>query len=72
MRTVPKRCPKCDSEHLYFLGAGSQQGEERLHELFPDARIGRMDRDTVRGRHDMERLLAGCTRAKSICWWARR
>ena len=56
-RNVPKRCPKCDSEHLYYMGAGSQQGEERLQEIFPNARIGRMDRDTVRGRHDMERLL---------------
>ena len=43
---------------LYYLGAGSQQGEERLAEIFPGARIGRMDRDTVRGRHDLERLLA--------------
>ncbi len=57
-RPVPKVCPKCESEHLYFLGVGSQQGEERLQELFPTARIGRMDRDTVRGRSDMERLLA--------------
>jgi primosomal protein N' (replication factor Y) len=57
-RTVPARCPKCDSEHLYYLGAGSQQGEERLGEIFPGARIGRMDRDTVRGRGDLERLLA--------------
>jgi len=57
-RVVPTTCPKCASEHLYFLGAGSQQGEERLQELFPAARIGRMDRDTVRGRSDMERLLA--------------
>jgi len=56
-RAVPKRCPKCESEHLYYLGAGSQQGEERLQELFANARIGRMDRDTVRGRGDMERLL---------------
>jgi primosomal protein N' (replication factor Y) len=56
-RNVPKVCPKCESEHLYYLGAGSQQGEERLQEIFPNARIGRMDRDTVRGRGDMERLL---------------
>jgi primosomal protein N' (replication factor Y) len=56
-RSVPKTCPKCQSEHLFYLGAGSQQGEERLQELFPNARIGRMDRDTVRGRGDMERLL---------------
>ena len=57
-RTVPALCPKCDSEHLYYLGAGSQQGEERLTEIFPFARIGRMDRDTVRGRYDLEHLLA--------------
>jgi primosomal protein N' (replication factor Y) len=55
---VPKLCPKCNSEYLYFFGAGSQQGEEKLLELFPNARIGRMDRDTVRGRHDLERLLS--------------
>jgi primosomal protein N' (replication factor Y) (superfamily II helicase) len=58
VRKVPARCPQCDSEHLYYLGAGSEQGEERLAEIFPAARIGRMDRDTVRGRHDLERLLA--------------
>ena len=57
-RTVPAKCPKCASEHLYYLGAGSEQGEERLGEIFPGARIGRMDRDTVRGRYDLERLLA--------------
>jgi primosomal protein N' (replication factor Y) len=56
-RGVPKACPSCQSEHLYYMGAGSQQGEERLQELFPGARIGRMDRDTVRTRGDMERLL---------------
>jgi primosomal protein N' (replication factor Y) (superfamily II helicase) len=56
-RGVPSHCPKCNSEHLFFLGAGSQQGEERLQELFPNARIGRMDRDTVRTRGDMERIL---------------
>jgi primosomal protein N' (replication factor Y) len=57
-RTVPKHCPKCESEHLYFFGVGSQQGEERLQELFPHARIARMDRDTMRNHHDYERILA--------------
>jgi primosomal protein N' (replication factor Y) (superfamily II helicase) len=56
-RKVPARCPKCSSDHLYYLGAGSEQGEERLQEIFPGARIGRMDRDTVRGRFDLERML---------------
>ncbi len=57
-RGVPSHCPKCESDHLYYMGAGSQQGEEKLQELFPGARIGRMDRDTVRTRGDMERLLS--------------
>jgi primosomal protein N' (replication factor Y) len=57
-RTVPKRCPKCESEHVYFFGVGSQQGEERLQEMFPHARIARMDRDTMRSHRDYERILA--------------
>jgi len=56
-QAVPKRCPACDSEYIYFLGAGSEKVEERLHEAFPRARIGRLDRDTVRTRHDFERVL---------------
>ena len=39
-------------------GRRFKQGEERLQELFPQARIGRMDRDTIRNRFDMEHLLA--------------
>ena len=56
-RAVPKVCPGCDSEYIYFLGAGSEKVEERLHAVFPQARIGRLDRDTVRTRHDFERVL---------------
>ncbi len=55
--TVPKLCLKCGSEHLYFLGAGSEKIEEALQQSFPNARIGRLDRDTVRTRHDFERVL---------------
>lgn len=56
-RSVPRRCPQCDSEHMYFFGVGSQQGEERLQQMFPEARIGRMDRDTMRNHRDFERML---------------
>jgi primosomal protein N' (replication factor Y) len=56
-QAVPRRCPGCDSEYIYFLGAGSEKVEERLHAAFPQARIGRLDRDTVRTRHDFERVL---------------
>jgi primosomal protein N' (replication factor Y) len=56
-QTVPKRCTACNSEHIFFLGTGSEKVEERLHAAFPQARIGRLDRDTVRNRHDFERVL---------------
>ena len=56
-RPVPKVCPGCGSEYIHFLGAGSEKVEERLHAAFPQARIGRLDRDTVRTRHDFERVL---------------
>jgi primosomal protein N' (replication factor Y) len=54
---VPRVCPKCASEHIYFVGTGSEKLEERLHAAFPQARLARLDRDTVRGRHDFERVL---------------
>ncbi|MBZ5572728.1 MAG: primosomal protein N' [Acidobacteriia bacterium] len=54
---VPKACVHCGSEYVYFLGTGSEKLEELLHGLFPQARIGRLDRDTVRGHEDFERVL---------------
>jgi primosomal protein N' (replication factor Y) len=57
-RSVPKTCPKCGSEFVQFLGTGSERLEELLHGMFPKARIARLDRDTVRSRHDFERVLA--------------
>jgi primosomal protein N' (replication factor Y) len=54
---VPKACIHCGSEYVYFLGTGSEKLEELLHGMFPQARIGRLDRDTVRGREDFERAL---------------
>ncbi len=57
MQAVPKVCEECGSEYVYFAGTGSEKLEELLHGMFPQARIGRLDRDTVRGRHDFERML---------------
>jgi primosomal protein N' (replication factor Y) len=54
---VPKKCAECGSEYVYFLGTGSEKLEELLHGMFPTARIGRLDRDTVRGNEDFERVL---------------
>ncbi|HEY6764854.1 MAG TPA: primosomal protein N' [Candidatus Sulfotelmatobacter sp.] len=54
---VPTKCAICGSEYVYFLGTGSEKLEELLHGMFPQARIARLDRDTVRGHEDFERTL---------------
>jgi primosomal protein N' (replication factor Y) (superfamily II helicase) len=54
---VPKSCVHCSSEYVHFLGTGSEKLEELLHGMFPQARIARLDRDTVRGHEDFERTL---------------
>jgi primosomal protein N' (replication factor Y) len=56
---VPAVCPKCKSEHIYFLGLGSERVEDELHREFPEARIARMDRDTVSGKRHFETILTG-------------
>ncbi len=56
---VPKACVHCGSEYVYFLGTGSEKLEELLHGMFPQARIARLDRDTVRSHEDFERALSG-------------
>ena len=56
---VPDKCPQCTSEHLQFIGVGSERVEQELGAAFPRARIARLDRDTVSGKHDYETILAG-------------
>jgi primosomal protein N' (replication factor Y) (superfamily II helicase) len=54
---IPSACPKCASEHIHFLGLGSEKVEEELHQAFPAARIARLDRDTVTGKRQYETIL---------------
>jgi primosomal protein N' (replication factor Y) len=56
---VPSVCPKCGSEYLNFLGTGSEKVEDELHREFPEARIARLDRDTVGGKRHYETILHG-------------
>jgi primosomal protein N' (replication factor Y) len=54
---IPSICPKCSSEHIQFLGVGSEKVEDELHGQFPEARIARLDRDTVTGKRQFEDIL---------------
>lgn len=46
----PHQCPKCSSAALEFLGRGTEKVHDILQEIFPSARIERMDRDTITGK----------------------
>jgi primosomal protein N' (replication factor Y) (superfamily II helicase) len=54
---VPEECPKCGSDHIQFLGTGSERVEDELHQHFPAARIARLDRDSVSGKGSFESIL---------------
>lgn len=53
----PKQCPKCRGEYMYFVGDGAERVEEYLREMFPAARVARLDRDTVRTKRKYQQLL---------------
>jgi len=57
-------CPTCGSKLLRFSGAGTQKVEQELRELFPDARILRMDMDTTMARFSHEKYFADFSAGK--------
>ena len=54
---VPQVCPNCHSKAVRYFGTGTQRVEKELTELFPTARILRMDVDTTRRKGAHERIL---------------
>ncbi len=51
-------CPRCNSEHLRLTGVGTQKVEDEIANLFPNARILRMDADTTYSRYAYEKNFA--------------
>lgn len=62
-RKADTRCEMCGSANLTTKGSGTQQVEEEIAELFPEARLLRMDRDTTSGKYGhqtiYEKFLSG-------------
>lgn len=54
---VSYQCPNCHQAHLRYFGTGIQKIEEELQQLFPVARIVRMDADTTRRKGSYEKIL---------------
>jgi primosomal protein N' (replication factor Y) len=54
---VPTECPNCGCTQLQTRGYGTEKIEAEVHDIFPDARISRMDLDTTRSRQAYERII---------------
>ena len=58
-RQMPEKCPACDHPELAIIGLGTQRLAQDLALVFPEARILRMDSDSLRRRGELERMLTG-------------
>ena len=56
--SMPTKCPQCGSEKLVSRGYGTEKIENQVRELFPEARVARMDLDTTHTRNAYERIIA--------------
>ena len=54
---VPTECPACGCKELQTRGYGTEKIEDQVRDIFPEARISRMDLDTTRTRHAYERII---------------
>ncbi len=62
---VPTECPNCGSTEIIGRGIGTEKIEDQIAEIFPEARIARMDLDTTRTRNAYERLITDFSSGKT-------
>ncbi|MBK8094139.1 MAG: primosomal protein N' [Verrucomicrobiaceae bacterium] len=56
-RLQPKKCPACGDPSIQFAGYGTERVEEVVREVFPKARIARVDTDTIQRKNQLRDLL---------------
>ena len=50
-------CPECHEASLNYYGLGTEKLEEKIKEMYPDARVVRMDQDTTRNKGSHEKII---------------
>ncbi|MCL2245624.1 MAG: primosomal protein N' [Lentimicrobiaceae bacterium] len=55
---VPERCPHCQSTDIEMKGFGTEKIEETIAQLFPDAKVARMDLDTTRSKTAYQKIIS--------------
>src|SRR5687767_4512010 len=61
-KTVPNACEKCAAPYLERIGFGTERVESEVRKAFPEARVARVDRDTVRRKGSLVEILARVAR----------
>jgi len=61
----PGVCPHCAGVNLFYGGMGTERLESEVGELLPEARLLRLDRDTVKGKNDLVEILTGIARKEA-------
>ncbi|NLI52924.1 MAG: primosomal protein N' [Clostridiales bacterium] len=65
VKPLPAQCPACGKPFIKYFGVGTEQVEEQLHKLFPEAVTLRMDTDTVRTKDAMQQMLGAFSRGEA-------
>ena len=63
---MPKKCPHCGSPYLAGFGIGTQKIEEMAAQMFPEAKLLRMDLDTTSKKGGHEKILSAFAKGKAI------
>jgi primosomal protein N' (replication factor Y) len=62
---APVHCPNCEERNFINLGYGTEKIEDDLQNLFPEARIKRMDLDTTRSKNAYENIIGDFQQGKT-------
>ncbi len=55
--SIPTKCPNCEGTELRTRGFGTEKIEDAIRDIFPEARVARMDLDTTKTRNAYERII---------------
>ncbi len=61
----PEKCPECGSKYLGRFGIGTESVQEKISEMFPSARVMRMDTDTTSGKDGHEKILSAFSKGEA-------
>ena len=71
-KAIPTVCPNCQSRSIRYYGTGTQKAYDELQEIFPEARILRMDVDTTRKKGVTRPCWTSLAKDKPIFYWGPR